>query len=121
MPHGTAQQAPALLEMTTAVQGPPSTEWCLLTTDFGARSTPSDESAIRSKLDTLEAAELALVHARAGAFAKLQATLDRLDSEQMAWLISAVVRTALKRASWKAGAAGHDYQCPITWTSARLR
>src|SRR5262249_45492984 len=48
-----------------------------------------DNDAIRSKIGSVEAAELALARGRADAFGKLQATPDRLDSEQVAWLVAA--------------------------------
>jgi hypothetical protein len=56
---------------------------------LAALSAPADDAAIRLKVDAVEAGELALARARAGAFAKLQATSDHLDSEQMAWLVAA--------------------------------
>jgi len=44
---------------------------------------------IQSKMDAVVAAETALARARADAFAKLQASADRLDAQQVAWLIAA--------------------------------
>jgi hypothetical protein len=90
MPHVTAKQASALLEMTTALQAQTQTLNSARTQlTLAALSTPADDAAIRLKVDAVEAAELALARARAGAFAKLQATSDQFDSEQVAWLVAA--------------------------------
>ncbi len=90
MPHVSAKQASTLVDITTALQ----TQTQALNNarsqlTSAALAVPPDESAVRLKADAVEAAELALARARADALAKLQATADRLDSEQLAWLVAA--------------------------------
>jgi hypothetical protein len=76
--------------MTTALQAQTQTLNSARTQlTLAALLTPADDAAIRLKLDAVEAAELALARARADAFAKLQATSDHFDSEQVAWLVAA--------------------------------
>jgi hypothetical protein len=90
MPHVTEKQATALLAMT-------SNQLALTQALNAARSAvtsaslsvPLDDGAIRAKVDAVAAAELALARARAGALRNLQSTPDRLDPEQLAWLIAA--------------------------------
>jgi hypothetical protein len=54
-----------------------------------ALASQPDDDAVLSKIDAVEAAELALARGRADALATLQATPDRLDAEQVAWLVAA--------------------------------
>jgi hypothetical protein len=87
MPHATVQQANALLQMSSS---------------FGARAQAlaaaradlvmaalTNPSAIDAKADAVAAAELALATTRAAAIEKLQSSGEKLDSEQLAWLVSA--------------------------------
>lgn len=90
MPHVTAKQASVLLDMTAALQK----EVQALNTArsevvLAALLVPENDASIQAKVEAVIAAETALAQARADAFAKLQATADRLDSEQVAWLIAA--------------------------------
>ncbi len=90
MPHVTARQAAALLDMTTALQAqvqPLNAARTQVT--IASLAMPASDTAIQTKIDAVIAAEAALAHARAEAFAKLQATDQRLDGEQTAWLIAA--------------------------------
>ena len=88
MPHVTAKQASALLDMTAALQPQAQVLNNARTqVTLAALAGASDDAA--SKIGALEAAELALAQARAEALARLQATPDRLDSEQVAWLVAA--------------------------------
>jgi hypothetical protein len=90
MPHVTAKQASMLLDMTAALQNQTQALNNARTqVTLSALATPMDDGAIRSKIDAVEAAEFALAKARADAFAKLQATPERVDSEQSAWLVAA--------------------------------
>jgi hypothetical protein len=90
MPHVTAKQAAAMLEMNTALQSPTQALNSARTQlTLAVLSTAADDAAILSKIDAVEAAELALARARAGAFGKIQSSSDRLDSEQVAWLVGA--------------------------------
>jgi type 1 glutamine amidotransferase len=50
-------------------------------------SDKPDPAAIKAKVDSVAAAELALATARADAFAKLQASGDKLDADQVAALV----------------------------------
>ncbi len=94
MPHVTAKQATALLDMTTMLQAQvqplnaarTQVTLAALTTSASDAAT---QTATATKIDAVIAAEAALARARAEAFAKLQATDDRLDAEQTAWLIAA--------------------------------
>jgi hypothetical protein len=90
MPHVTARQATALIDMSAKLQP-------LMTALNAARSqmtaaalaAPRDNAAIQKAVDGVAGAELALAKARAEAFAKFQTTPDRLDTEQTQWLIAA--------------------------------
>ena len=89
MPHVTAKQAIALTEMTSSLT--PQSQ--ALTAARGeaihsALALPRNDAAIRAKVDDVAAAELALANARADALAKIQATPDKLDAEQLAWLVA---------------------------------
>jgi hypothetical protein len=88
MPHVTAKQASALLDMSTALQNQAqAVNNARIQVTLAALA--SDDAAIRSKIDALETVELALARARAETFSKLQDSPDRLDSEQVAWLVAA--------------------------------
>jgi hypothetical protein len=86
MPHVTAKQASALLDMSAALQTQTQAVNNARAQATLAALTATD---IGSKIDAVRAAELSLARARADAFTKLQATSDRLDSEQVAWLVAA--------------------------------
>ena len=87
MPHVTAKQADELLRMPAdlapQVQTLASARAAVIT---AAMATPRNDGEIRAKVDAAAAAELALAKARADALAKLQASADALDGEQIAWL-----------------------------------
>jgi hypothetical protein len=90
MPHVTANQASALLEMTAALQRLAQALNAARTqVGFAALAVPRDNRAIETKVDAVKAAEIALAQAQADAFAELQTTAGRLDPEQVAWLIAA--------------------------------
>src|SRR5207253_423118 len=89
MPHITAKQASALLDMSAAlgaqVQALNTARTQLTLAALGARR---NDAAIPAKVDAVVAAETALARARADAFGRLQATANRLDAEQVAWLVT---------------------------------
>lgn len=89
MPHATAKQASTLLDMSAFLQPHSQALNNARMQVTAAALRPPDEAAIQSKLDAVGVAELALARARADAFANLQSTPDRLDSEQVAWLVAA--------------------------------
>ncbi|HXR35786.1 MAG TPA: DUF1080 domain-containing protein, partial [Candidatus Binataceae bacterium] len=90
MPHVTAKQAAGLTEMTSGLL---SLSVALNAARAGvissALAAPRNDAAIQTKVDAVAAAELALANARADAFTRFQATLDKLDTEQLAWLVAA--------------------------------
>jgi Domain of Unknown Function (DUF1080) len=51
-----------------------------------ALAQPADDAAIRTKVESIRAAELNLAEARAGAFEKLQASANKLTAQQVAAL-----------------------------------
>ena len=85
IPHLTAAQGNALLQMTNNMSQ-------LALTLANARTVvsssslaqPPDSAKIRANINAVVEAESALAVARAGAFAKLQASANRLDAEQLA-------------------------------------
>lgn len=87
MPHVSIPQAKALLAMTAAL-APQSQAVSQARAELASASiaTPAN---IDLKTSALVAAELLLARARADALAKLQASADRLDAEQLAWLVRA--------------------------------
>lgn len=90
MPHVTARQASELLDMTAALQNKIQTvNQAQAQVTLAALAVPADDAIVRLKVDALEKAEIALAEAESDAFARLQATPERLDSEQVAWLIAA--------------------------------
>lgn len=90
MPHVTAKQATALLAMTSnQLALTQALDAARSAVTSAALSTPRDDAAILAKVDAVAAAELTLARARAGALQSFQSTPDRLDAEQLAWLIAA--------------------------------
>jgi hypothetical protein len=90
MPHVTASQAGALLEMNSALQPKAQAlNAARAQVAVAALADPRDDAAIRARVDAVAAAELALAQARSEAFARFQATADRLDAEQISWLVAA--------------------------------
>jgi hypothetical protein len=90
MPHVTAKQASALLDMTDALQGRMQALNSARTqVTLAACAVPRNDAAIQAKTEAVVAAEETLARARADGFGKLQKTADRLDSEQVAWLVAA--------------------------------
>jgi hypothetical protein len=89
MPHVTAGQANSLLQMTAGL-APQSQAVNAARSSIvaSALETPRNDPAIREKLEALAAAEMSLANARADAMQKLQASPDRLDREQIDWLIA---------------------------------
>jgi hypothetical protein len=89
MPHVTASQAIALTEMTASLT-PPSQ--ALGAARSGAIQSslalPRNDAAAQAKVDAVASAELELANARAGALAKFQSTPDKLDAEQLGWLVA---------------------------------
>lgn len=90
MPHVTARQASALVDLTASLQTQTqSLNRARTQLAAAALTSPPDNAAIQLHADAVAAAELALAQARADAFAKLQASPDALDAEQIAWLVAA--------------------------------
>jgi Domain of Unknown Function (DUF1080) len=88
MPHVTAKQAAALLEMTAALQSQTQTLSAARTqVTLAALAVPRNDVDIQAKVDAVVAAERTMARARSDAFGKLQATADRLDPEQVGWLV----------------------------------
>lgn len=87
-PHATPAQAEVLMAMTTNL-----TPLVRALTEARAALTaasyaePRNDAGIRAKADAIAAAELALANARADAFAKVQASANKLDNEQLASLV----------------------------------
>jgi hypothetical protein len=90
MPHVTAKQAIALTDMTSGltVQSE-ALNAARAEAIQSALTVPRNDAAVQAKIDTVVKAELALATARADALAKFQSTANRLDAEQLAWLIAA--------------------------------
>ena len=89
MPHVTAQQAVALTDISNGWQAlSQALNAARAAVTAAALAAPRDDAALAAKADAVAAAELALANARAAAFAKFQATPDKLDAEQTAWLVS---------------------------------
>jgi hypothetical protein len=90
MPHVTAKQANALTAMSSEMGTKTAAASAARSlVSAAALTVPRNDAAIRDRIAELAAAELALAEARAGAFARLQSTADRLDAEQIAWLAAA--------------------------------
>jgi hypothetical protein len=90
MPHVTSKQANTLTQMTGSVTSL-TQALAAARTDVivAALAVPRNDAAIKAKLDAVAAGELALAKARAEALEKLQATPEKLDSEQLSWLVAA--------------------------------
>jgi len=87
MPHVTAKQADALLQMTANLAGESQPLAAARSAVIvAAFAMPRDDAGIRAKVDAVAAAELALAKTRADAQGRLQATADALDAGQIAWL-----------------------------------
>lgn len=90
MPHVTSKQANTLIQMTGSFAAQTQALTAARAEVNGAAlAVPRNDAAIKAKVDAVVAAELALANARADALSKLQATPDKLDTEQLAWLVSA--------------------------------
>jgi hypothetical protein len=89
MPHVTARQAIGLTEMTSRLL---SLSQALNAARAEAISSalvvPRNDAATRAKVDAVAAAELAYANARADALTRFQTTPDKLDAEQLAWLVA---------------------------------
>jgi hypothetical protein len=89
MPHVTANQVNALIEMTGGfapeIQSLTAARANVISASL---AVPRDNAAIAAKVDAVAAAELRLANARADALAKLQAGANRMDGEQIAWLVA---------------------------------
>lgn len=95
-----AQFENAFVEQETAV----ATARANLT--FAVFSDPANTATIREKAQALQAAEQALVTARADAFAKIQASPDKLNPEQAGVLVWQAVRPEGGRRRTIGGAGG---------------
>jgi hypothetical protein len=90
MPHVTAKQATGLTQMTSDLLSLSSALTAARTDVISAAlAVPRNDAAVRAKVDAVAAAELAFANARADAFTRFQATPDKLDAEQLAWLVAA--------------------------------
>jgi hypothetical protein len=90
MPHVNARQASALFTITSALQQQTQALNSARTqVTLAALSEPSNDRALQTKIAAVKEAELALARARADEFARIQSSPDRLDSEQVAWLVAA--------------------------------
>jgi hypothetical protein len=89
IPNMTSHQVGALTQMTGEVT-PPAQAVNAARAELAAAAMaePRNDAAIRAKADALGAAELALAKARASAFAKLQASANRLAPNQVTALIA---------------------------------
>ena len=89
IPSLTSPQVSALTQMAgevTALAAAVNTARADLAA--AAFSEPRNDAAIRAKVDAVAAAELALARGRAAAFARLQATANKLSSDQVTALIA---------------------------------
>ncbi len=90
MPHVTATQARALLDLTAALQPQlQAVNTARAAIVAASLAIPRDDAGIRRAADTIASAELALAQARAASLARLQSGPGRLDPEQISWLASA--------------------------------
>jgi hypothetical protein len=89
MPHATTKQAAALIRTNTSLE-PRMQDLTAARaeTAMASLSTPRNNSAIQAGVNAVVAAELALALARADALAAIQATPDKLDAEQLSWLVT---------------------------------
>ena len=88
MPHVTAKQAIVLTEMTSRLAAQSELTAARAGVILAALAFPRNDVAIWAKVAAIAAAELAMANARADALAKIQSTPDKLDAEQLAWLIA---------------------------------
>ena len=90
MPHVAKLQAIALTEISSnlAPQSQ-SLEMARREVTTASLAVPKNADTIRAAVDAVASAELALANARASALAAMQATADKLDTEQLAWLVAA--------------------------------
>lgn len=89
MPHVAAKQAIALTEMTSGLTAQSQALTAARAEVVqSALAVPRSDAAIQAKIDAVAKAELALANARADALAKFQSTPDKLDAEQLEWLIA---------------------------------
>ncbi len=90
MPHVTAKQATNLAEMTSKLLSLSQTLTAARADVVSAAAgVPRNDVAILEKVDAVAAAERAFAYARADAFTRFQETDDKLDAEQLAWLVAA--------------------------------
>jgi len=89
MPHVTAKQANMLIDGSNRF-APLAQALAAARTEVNRASlaVPRNDAEISARVDTVAAAERALARARADAVAKIQNTPDRLDNEQLAWLVA---------------------------------
>jgi Domain of Unknown Function (DUF1080) len=89
MPHVTAKQAIALTEMTSGLTAQSQTLTAARADVIQAALTvPRNDAAIQAKIDAVAKTELALANARADALARFQSTANKLDTEQLDYLIA---------------------------------
>ena len=87
-PHATPAQANVLMAMTanlTAMTQALTAARTALTA--AAYAEPRNDAGVKAKAAAIAAAELALANARSDAFAKVQASANKLDAEQVASLV----------------------------------
>ena len=84
IPNATVAQTAALAQINSGLAGQTqalTAARAALTA--AALAEPRNDAAIQAKIDAVKAADLALANARADAFAKLQASPDRLSPDQV--------------------------------------
>jgi len=87
-PHATPAQANVLMAMTANLTSMTQALTAARTAlTAAAYAQPRNDAGIKAKADAIAAAELALANARADAFAKVQASANKLDDEQLASLV----------------------------------
>lgn len=87
-PHATPDQANVLMAMTanlTSMNQTLAAARAALTA--AAYAEPRNDAGMKAKADAIAVAELALANARGDAFAKVQASGNKLDAEQLASLV----------------------------------
>jgi hypothetical protein len=89
IPNVTPEQTAALAEMNTAL-APQAQPLAVARTAVVAASLadPRNDSDVHAKVDAVKAAELAEANARADAFAKIQASPNKLAANQLAALVA---------------------------------
>jgi hypothetical protein len=88
LPHATPAQANVLMAMTANL-APMAQALTAARTALtaAAYAEPRNDAGMKAKADAIAAAEMALANARAAAFAKVQASGNKLDDEQLASLV----------------------------------